>query len=200
MPPPRSAKMQVSGGGPDIAGSGCSSSSYTPVHRSQHWALELRGDGLRTLANRLGSISSAGPGFESQPPHSPKLQARACDLRKCLSFVILPVNRVCGRMEPWAAKCRSLCHATLSTWSRCSRPLQGGHRPGSSSPRCRGSHHPHSRLTAMQWRPAVWLDVSGAWWDVRGLGPTGCSPHPRSWPWHHLLGWVASRPPPFASA
>ena len=36
---------------------GCSSPSYTPVHRSQCWALDLRGDGLRTLANRLGPIS-----------------------------------------------------------------------------------------------------------------------------------------------
>jgi len=29
----------------------------TPVHRSQRWTLDLRGDGLRTLANRLGPIS-----------------------------------------------------------------------------------------------------------------------------------------------
>src|SRR5215469_15091852 len=31
---------------------------------------------------------------------------RPCDLRECEAFVILPVNRVCGCMRPWAAKCR----------------------------------------------------------------------------------------------
>ena len=34
---------------------------------------------------------------------------RPRDLREREAFVILPVSPVCGRMQPWPAKCRSLC-------------------------------------------------------------------------------------------
>ena len=60
------------------------------------------------------------PVLRSSPsrPTLKKLQIRPCDLRECEAFVILPVSRVCGCMQPWAAKCRSLCPISAQVQDR----------------------------------------------------------------------------------